>query len=811
MSSVPEGRHSVNFDDQDRLLDEATAVVKEQSYYMKKAVTEDNLRDSLKYSSNMICELRTSLLSPKNYYELYMQVFQEMQQLPPFFGDKARHGRKMSELYESVQHAGNILPRLYLLVTVAACYIKSKEAPAKEILKDVSELCKGVQHPMRGLFLRYYLSQMVKDKLPDTGSEFEAEGGGDVNDAFDFILQNFTESNKLWVRIQHQGPAKDKQKREKERHDLRVLVGANLVRLSQLEGMTADFYHNEALPKIIDHIVSIKDSMSQQYLFDCIIQVFPDEYHIRSLECLLGAFTKSQPTVDLKPIMVTLMTRLATYMQNSEDVKEQPNVDIFSLFRTHLQQILERPVEGRSAGAAADVSMPLELQTAFLQFTLTLYPDKLHYVDIILGSTVSMLSKFLPPGTKLDGPGAESVVQLLAMPLRSLSVQVLEMEHYSTLLSFLTFHTRKKVAVSMVNIVTETHQPLTSVEAMANLFAFISPLTKDEPDTPADEGSDKEAFLHEQQQVCRLVHLIQNPDTDVEFDMLNKMRSHFGQGGPNRMQHTLQPTVVQALGLASRIIEREARVADGAEGYTQPVVSLKKVFQFVHKTISALPLNASEASLNLWLMCGSVANIADRASATPGAYEQICFEFLTQAMGVFEEAQDKVQAEAIFTLVGTMTQLLCLENENYDNICTKIVQHSARILKKPQSCRAVMTCCHLFWNDAKKDGKRVLECLQKCLKIADTASTTPGVSDAVLLFCEVLDQYIYFCECGCEEVAPHYIESLIALCAEHIGYTKDEEHTRAYSLQAKKQLSNSVAYLKELKATNERFATVNVD
>merc|ERR1719191_796378 len=177
-----------------------------------------------------------------------MQVFQEMQHLSAFFNDKSRHNRKMMDLYESVQHAGNILPSMYLLVTVGAKYIQSKEALAKEILRDMNELCKGVQHPMRGLFLRYYLSQMVKDKLPDTGTEYEAEGGGNINDAFEFILQNFTESNKLWVRIQHQGPVKDKQRREKERHDLRVLVGANLVRLSQLEGMTWDFYSVTALP-----------------------------------------------------------------------------------------------------------------------------------------------------------------------------------------------------------------------------------------------------------------------------------------------------------------------------------------------------------------------------------------------------------------------------------------------------------------------------------------------------------------------------------------------------------------------------------
>jgi len=35
------------------------------------------------------------------------------------------------------------------------------------------ELSRGVQHPMRGLFLRYYLSQVCKDKLPDIGTEYE--------------------------------------------------------------------------------------------------------------------------------------------------------------------------------------------------------------------------------------------------------------------------------------------------------------------------------------------------------------------------------------------------------------------------------------------------------------------------------------------------------------------------------------------------------------------------------------------------------------------------------------------------------------
>jgi vacuolar protein sorting-associated protein 35 len=65
---------------------------------------------------------------------------------------------------------------------------------------------------------------------------------GTVLDSIDFILLNFSEMNKLWVRMQHQGHTRDRNKREQERRELRILVGTNLVRLSQLECIDMDKY-----------------------------------------------------------------------------------------------------------------------------------------------------------------------------------------------------------------------------------------------------------------------------------------------------------------------------------------------------------------------------------------------------------------------------------------------------------------------------------------------------------------------------------------------------------------------------------------
>lgn len=42
--------------------------------------------------------------------------------------------------------------------------------------------------------------------------------------------------------MQHQGHSRDKERREREREELRILVGTNLVRLSQLESVTLDKY-----------------------------------------------------------------------------------------------------------------------------------------------------------------------------------------------------------------------------------------------------------------------------------------------------------------------------------------------------------------------------------------------------------------------------------------------------------------------------------------------------------------------------------------------------------------------------------------
>ncbi len=53
----------------------------------------------------------------------------------------------------------------------------------------------------------------------------------------------------------------------------RILVGTNLVRLSQLEGVDLIMYQQTILPSILEQVVNCKDMIAQEYLMEVVIQV----------------------------------------------------------------------------------------------------------------------------------------------------------------------------------------------------------------------------------------------------------------------------------------------------------------------------------------------------------------------------------------------------------------------------------------------------------------------------------------------------------------------------------------------------------
>ncbi|KAM1062560.1 hypothetical protein ACFX13_027528 [Malus domestica] len=741
-------------EDEEKWLAAGIAGLQQNAFYMHRALDSNNLRDALKYSAQMLSELRTSKLSPHKYYELYMRAFDELRKLEMFFKEEARRGCSIIDLYELVQHAGNILPRLYLLCTVGSVYIKSKEAPAKDVLKDLVEMSRGIQNPVRGLFLRSYLSQVSRDKLPDIGSEYEGDADT-VKDAVEFVLQNFTEMNKLWVRMQHQGPAREKEKREKERSELRDLVisvGKNLHVLSQIEGVDLDLYKETVLPRVLEQVVNCKDEIAQFYLMDCIIQVFPDEYHLQTLDVLLGACPQLQPSVDIKTVLSQLMERLSNYAASSTEVlPEFLQVQAFSKLSNAIGKVIEAQVDMPIIGVVT-------LYSSLLKFTLHVHPDRLDYADQVLGSFVKKLSG---KGKIQDSRATKQVVALLSAPLEKYNdiVTALKLTNYPRVLEFLDSGTNKVMATVIIQSIMKNTTHVLTAEKVAALFELIKGLIEDLDGTLNDEV-DEEDFKEEQNSVARLIQMFSNDDPEEMFKIICTVKKHILVGGPTRLPFTVPPLVFSSLKLV-RKLQAQDENPFGDDASTTP----KKIFQLLTQTIEAL-LNvpAPELALRLYLQCAETANDSD--------LEPVAYEFFTQAYILYEEeiSDSKAQVTAIHLIIGTLQRMHVFGIENRDTLTHKATGYSAKLLKKADQCRAIYACSHLFWVDnqeSMKDGERVLICLKRALRIANAAqqmsNATRGSTGSVTLFVEILNKYLYFFEKGNPQITVASVQSLIEL------------------------------------------------
>jgi len=776
-----------------------------------------------------------------------------------------------------VQACGDVLPRLYLLITAGATYIESRQAPAKDILNDLVEMTKGVQHPMRGLFLRNYLAQACKDKLPDTGSKFEGRAGGDVSHAVDFILRNFSETNRLWVRMQNQGPTKEKKRREKERQDLRILVGTNLVRLSQLEGVDVERYKTAVLPRLLEQVVNCKDAIAQPYLLDCIIQVFPDEFHLATLDAFLAVCTQLKEKVNVRLILESMMKRLAsgardaTEAGSEDDYKTPPHA--FEAFNACANKLLENQGD---KGKSVDLAELLRLQAALLDFAVECYPGRLDYVNHCFATCAAVLrandqkksGMSSHSGSSEGGKGeqqqratldedeAEQLERVLALPLAPAVAPtvglrgVLELSLFADLVDYLPWRRRKYVSLCVVKAVLGAGESLDSVDKVEKLFSMIAPLVKDQQEEQknvresADASSKSSAESKaedeaEQLLVAKLTHLFKHSDVDTQFKILGAARRHLGQGGLGRVRYTLVPLVFRALDLARKIRAVERTVAaqqakkaaatkkktiatkkdvEGDEGepkkeedaaaeeaeeegstngtkkkaeeeddeeaaaeeeevVSPPQYSSRKVFQFVHEIVTAMAGSFPSLSLNLFLQC---AQEADRSG-----FKAIAYEFVSQAFIIYEDElpDSKAQLKALHLMVGCLLLSANFDETDYDALVTKTTQYAAKLLKKPDQCRMVATCSHLFWpfvtsadgtapatkaqgGSGYRDARRVLECLQRSLKIADASMN--NASAPYGLFVEILDHYLVHYEKKTPTITPKYIAGLVALINEHV-------------------------------------------
>ncbi|EEQ83864.1 hypothetical protein RJZ56_002094 [Blastomyces dermatitidis] len=858
-------------EEQSRLLEDALGVVRQQAHMMRRCLeTPGKLMDALKCGSTLVSELRTPSLGPKQYYELYMAVHDALRHLSVYL--KESHPvNHLADLYELVQYAGNIIPRLYLMITVGTVYMGIEDAPVREIMKDMMEMSRGVQHPIRGLFLRYYLSGQAKDHLP-TGTGDGPQGN--IQDSISFILTNFVEMNKLWVRLQHQGHSRERELRTQERKELELLVGSNLVRLSQL--IDLETYKTIILQPLLEQVVQCRDVLAQEYLLEVMTKVFPDEYHLHTLDLLLSAIARLNPHVDMKKIVIGLMDRLSSYAARDSDnndtpeskkqAEEEATVRLLEKLRLAKENEGAKPqpeteVSGEDKDATTkepnkesdtaengeqepppvangedeggsksklpvDIklyeiffdqvvslvrtrNLPIQdtiaLLVSLVNLALNIYPERLEYVDQVLEYATKKTLEHADSADLHSIAAQSNILNLLLAPIRTyLSIfTALSLPNYIPLFAAQSYPTRRAVAGEIARGILRNRTIISTSENLDGVLQILSVLIKEGMQQPIGypgvqqqrRAGETEETIEEQGWLARIVHFIQGPDNDTQLKLLQETRKAYSEGN-ERTRYTTPAIITSSLKLARKYKLRE-HYDDNWQAQSSTL------YRFMHQCISNLyqrvNSGCAELSLRLFVLCGQVADQA--------GFEEFSYEFFAQAFTIYEDSisDSRAQFQAVCILASALHGTRGFGKENYDTLITKAALHGSKLLKKPDQCRAVYLASHLWWavenqqqegEDAKdlyRDGKRVLECLQRALRVADACMDT---AVSVELFVEILNRYVYYFDQGNETVTTRYLNGLIELIHSNLQTSQNDGVPNSSLDNPKRHFQRTLDYIK---------------
>ena len=806
-------------EDQERYLDRGLKKIKAQSFHIHTAIEKNNLRQCLKETYSMLSELRTNALTPKNYYHLFTTIFDEMMIVENFFREEIKRGRKPRDIYDSVQQAIYLIPRLYLMISAGALVMENEPKSAEEIIFDLLGMIKGVQNPIRGLFVRYYLLKRIKDKLPDKDNVY-IEEGGKIEDTLKFLIQNMDEMNRLWIRLSSDVMGNEKILRDKERTELKILVGESINRLSSLDGLTIELYEKEVLPKLIQIILESNDVLSQQYLMECIIHAFSDSYNIKCIESILNTLSSLTPGVDIKGLFISLMEKLAKFITDNsgEDATEEDKKltsAAMNVYPVLLQYFDRLQKETCMLGDNMDVLKLLDLNAAFMKFSIKCTDiDVLSSINHILTST---LECFRQLARRLSSDGNKKLSKLLAIPLES-NHSLFEMTDFDGLILFLDYSLRKNLALKIIQSLykDQSKEKLDSVDKIQKLLKLIRPLITDVEDALEE---DYMTFESEQNEVSKMIFVVKSQDPEIIYEIYGELKNVFVEGGSNRRKITL-PTLASCIiqfchklslaydnknGLVSEEIKKnpysneiinliDVSKIDSDETFYKLMLN---IYKLLNEIISIISQENPENALKLYLASAAQVNTiqSDRSN-----YEEACASFMNAAMNIYQEGKydQNIKYSLLSQVVGYLLNFTILSNENVENILKILMESGTKMAKRGDQFNSMLSIGQIYYS-VLKDGNKVNDCIDKARKYADFAMANP---QNLTLFIELLNKFLCYVENGDEiiSVKPEQIDDIIELIKNHIQTIKNEVSVDSSFLpDIEKYFNNTIEIIKRRK------------
>lgn len=773
-------------DVQEKFVKDANDRIQGYGFLMNRQFDEHNCKEGLRYAALMLDDMKTSELTPVRYNDMYITLLSYLSNLAMIFKGDDRNlfsSREIAELYETIQYTPSIVPRLYLLFTLAPAFIKHGHAKASDVMRDVIEMARGVQHPTRALFLRYYLLHIMKDILPD-GKNNE---GGTIEDSLKFVLENFKQMNVLWVRLEFSLDTKTVEERKLQRSQLKQLVGSNIQRLSMLAGLELAHYKDIILPCVIEQIEACREPLAQYYIIEIITQVFPAEFHIETLQTLFDVLMKLEDEVKTLSLVNSLIKRLQIYCSTSETDKTL-GIRTVRLIAQQIDQLLK-------AGQHFTLEDTLDMLSTLLNFTLEADPNNTKNVNSILQFVENHIESIYGDSRLDNANVSKKLRNFLLTPLHEMKDAsiIFELGCFSTLVNRMRYNDRKSIAIAVSTGFARTE---TLIDEKDKLFAYfnIIQVLLQKP-TDFEQDPDNEPLAHHLQAVARVFHLIRSSSIDTTFQLLNSISTTLQKLSQEVKEHLY-------LSLGQSILKVAVQIAADTEPNCQTTV--RNVLQHIYTLLNVENGNEPPPLPSFWIYLEAT-RIADKSAMSAITTQFFVSAFKIWKDGVFESA---LRFRMLISMIRTATEMINLGAAAYISITSELCSSAQGLLQKDQQAEAHILCSHMFNVDreepqqneeededeeeAFKSPDKIKNCLVRALK---AASQMMDPVEQLPWFYKVLGHAIYFLENG----VPLQVQWFNALTQ-----TIDKQHqTLAKEIETKLSPANRQFYVNLIRHKDE--------
>ena len=549
--------------EQEKYLNQISKVFEYQSSLIKIYPSSKNFSKCFLDTASLISLLKVNLLTPSNYYLLYIDTMELLQETIEYYiRDNVSKGIKIKYIYESVQQCQYLIPRIYLMIISGSVYLGLYPIKFREIIYDLLNVVKCIQNPLRGFWIRYFLFKSLKNILPIKIGEYISNEEYFFlyrNISLSFLMTNLEELVLFAMRTKKEIYIDDKKIEEKQRINMIQSIEEVIEEISCMKGVDKNIFVNKILPKMFDIIFKVEngnDYYLEQIIISAIIKYFNIELYYES-QGISIIFLILRKIIDNKEIdKISMFNNLLNnYTKFIKNIRKNENSslrnEIMSSITTTFPLFLEKYNELQTTyknSEEKEFNKFIDLDTIFLKFSLKILKNgkdeqKTSIINIVLNSCSKRLNMF-NYGFKHET--TKKICSLIEIPLKN-KFTVFEFPIIETMIYYLDYNYRKHISIKLIDSFqnkSDKRNKIDSVNKIQKIINLIIPLIT-ESNRNNEEEDAGEYFEEEDKNknLSKLVYILNTNKPEIMLQMLNEIKTFLNSGSIETTSFTI-PTII---------------------------------------------------------------------------------------------------------------------------------------------------------------------------------------------------------------------------------------------------------------------------